>query len=712
MIKFADIEQEYLRSFIAEEEKNPQEQENLLNKKSSIEETIRKGALSIDDVVPISQRRQAAIGMSKILSQSKQLQKKLAQEKEAVLDQYSWQDLNLIAGNTTTPSKSILNRIKKTHTTIGGCVMATQIVNPTTNKKEIDSKQKVTQFLLDNTEVTNKIDESIQEVATSEALGLSLWEQDNHLTHKEYKKELNYFYYHRFGLQNKNTSAWLLQLKKWWKDIWLHPILGFSLLTCLLYTLFWGLTDPMYKLAAAIAKNRTNPAEYQFLITRVHHSFGEHLAWFFAWDLLLPFISLLRITERQNPSDPSLTQKTWGLEYYKTLLNSDTSIYLKITILSAWIIPILLGIYFCYKAYRKYVRNQSLINFLADHLLPFQTLIIQAQKISTIIAQNSPLEKHYGKHIRAIRSLLVTPKQSTNEEELFIHSLQTVDLHSRFYFFRHVGRLLATYQLFQKHKQVLADIYYEIGKIDAQLSICKLIQETNQPNSKNQFTFGKLQTSQDQLPNLQMKGMWPIALDPGKAVSNDVIMNSKKGPRTMVITGPNAGGKSTYILSICINAILNQVYGIVAAHSAVQAIFYKIITYVNPVQNLAAGLSLAEAGMQVLKTHQLILDQIKGPILAIVDEILNGTDPKIAAKYSYRILKNRNQQYSNCLTLLTTHFMNLTNLAKQDQHVKNQKVVVKIPGTNGRKFDYTYQIEEGITDQNIVEDMLIEKGIL
>ena len=189
-------------------------------------------------------------------------------------------------------------------------------------------------------------------------------------------------------------------------------------------------------------------------------------------------------------------------------------------------------------------------------------------------------------------------------------------------------------------------------------------------------------------------------------------MDSSKGARTLITTGPNAGGKSTYILGTGINVVLSQVYGICAANYLFHHIFHKLITYVNPTQNLAAGLSLGEAGMAVLEQHNEVLLRIKKPMFAIIDEILNGTDPKVAADFSYKILKSRNEKHPNCITMLTTHYMNIPDLAKETESVKNKKVVVTIPGTEGRRFDYTYKIEDGVSDQNIVGDMLLDKGLL
>lgn len=260
----------------------------------------------------------------------------------------------------------------------------------------------------------------------------------------------------------------------------------------------------------------------------------------------------------------------------------------------------------------------------------------------------------------------------------------------------------------------LADLTYEIGKLDAQVSIATLMDESQAYSSENHFVYGEIVAPvEGNAPMLEIKKMWNFGLDGKKAVSNDIALGTaSKNIRLMTLTGPNAGGKSTYILGTGLNVIINQIFGIASAKSFKQTIFYRVITYVNPTQNLAAGLSLAEAGMEVLREHKETLESTQKPVLAIVDEILNGTDPKVASKYSYKILSERYKDYPNCITLLTTHYMNLVKLADEHEGVVNKKVEVIVPGTKGRRFDYTFKIKDGVSDQNIVEDMLLEKGLL
>ena len=73
------------------------------------------------------------------LEKSKLLEESLEKNKN-VLDFYSWQDLDLLCGNQANPDKNLHAKIDRTVTTLGKCVLATQLVSPSTAQEEIAKK--------------------------------------------------------------------------------------------------------------------------------------------------------------------------------------------------------------------------------------------------------------------------------------------------------------------------------------------------------------------------------------------------------------------------------------------------------------------------------------------------------------------------------------------------------------------------------------------
>ena len=64
--------------------------------------------------------------------------------------------------------------------------------------------------------------------------------------------------------------------------------------------------------------------------------------------------------------------------------------------------------------------------------------------------------------------------------------------------------MLATYKLLEKHKSVLADLIYELGEVDVDLSVQKLVEESKAYSSENNFTLGDIVTSkQKNAPHIE-----------------------------------------------------------------------------------------------------------------------------------------------------------------------------------------------------------------
>ena len=741
MLKLEDIAEEYLHSFSFEENGKKREKGS-----KEIQQLLKRGAVQRGYLGKVSQREGASLMFSKVLPKSEQLKAALAREETPVLAKGSWRDFNLLRGSTTTPEKSLLNDIKRTHTVAGDCVLATELVNPHTSLSAIHSRQATVTALLEDKQANEVIDQGLAGIAKREKVRLTHWNRTNELTHPIYRKELNAFYYKwRIFPKGLNRSSIALQIKKFFHDLWLNPMIIYSLFNLLIVVLgyYWYYNDirqERLSLSLVVGKNGKAIgkvfATYQpsslfywlwywnsydafcisYLVLGLSYCFplwqswyplevwaawypNFHLGGWFKWCSYIPSI-------KYHYARPS--------SYIAGLVAGRGSNFL----LFDAFLPLLAffaGSYLWYFAYKKYKRKKSVLNLLSEHLVAFQELILGAEQISKVVASSPKLQATLGQQLHKTDQLLNS--KADRPVGKLIHNLKSGNFHSRSFFFRNVGQLLQTYILLQQERDQLIPMIYEMGFVDGcALGVAKRVAESQAYDNKRKFTPGRFigEATKGTLPVLSVRSMWHPGLDAKQAVPNDLAMNADGGPRLLVITGPNAGGKSTYVIGIGVNTILNQVIGYVAAAKFKQSFpFRRIISYINVTQNLAAGLSLGEAGMEVLRKHKEALeDNSEWGVLAILDEILNGTDPTKAEPLAKKILESRQEAYPRCLTLLTTHYMGLTKLADKDSSILNKKVVVKIPGSNGRKFDYTYKIEPGISDQNIVEDMLAEKGVL
>ncbi|MEM9569447.1 MAG: hypothetical protein AAF900_00615 [Bacteroidota bacterium] len=359
---------------------------------------------------------------------------------------------------------------------------------------------------------------------------------------------------------------------------------------------------------------------------------------------------------------------------------------------------------------RYYRMKKPVISFLAEHMATLQTFVKSAYKINTIVMSHPKLKELYKDELKAVRYLWDMGKKKSDLGRM-ICALQGPSWKNWGYFMSPTGQLLAAYTIFEKRKRVFANAFYEIGKLDVHFSTASLIQETEGDQLENRYVFSDV-LSPKAKDDVVVKGerIWHPCLAREAAVSNDLSLDSQKGNRLIVITGANMGGKSTYILSSGLGVLLSQCFGIAPAKSFSHTCFKKFITYVNPSQNLARGLSLAGAAFEVLKTHKKALDATDGPVFAIIDEILNGVDAKMGLDVSRDILESRYKKYPNCVTLLTTHYMKLSELDRlpgvANKHV--EAIVV----AKGMPIKFTYKILDGASKQNIVKEIVFNMGIL
>ena len=686
MISLHKISEAYLRSFNLKEQE-PQE--------SAVASKRRKKLKSKKMVIQgLDDRTQSEIVLTKIFSESTALKDDLNVE-EPVVESGCWDDLNLIYGNTSTPNQTLLNRINKTTTVVGSCTMATELVNPKRTVEQIQNTQEVTKQLLQNSTLTEELGRNLESVKNEEEMRLSLWQDENNLTNREYAKELNSFYFKRFGLHRYNRSVWMLQLAKIWKDIWGHWVLwGFILV---------GLLGAGLNMFCSVLGYKLWSWSYFF-----------YNCYLYCWiDIVIPFSSFFLGLHFWiwNPFEKSSFEMLKETLYSAKEGNKevDGAFILGVFLFS---VPGLIGMMFLYMYYKRSRKHSETLNFLAGHLASVQSFLQGAKNISNLVQKHPELEKLYGKQLVHTRALLKEAKRSTEVGRL-IYNLQICSLRKRYYFFSNTGRLLVVYKLFQANRICFANAMYELGKVDTLLSTVRLLQGNEAYHSVNRYGFSEVtEKMPNGIPAIIAEQMWNPFLDAHVAIWNDLKMEDQQ---LIIITGPNAGGKSCYAIGVGVAIVLSQVYGIVPAAYCKHTLFAKLLTYVNPTQNLSAGLSLSEAGMEVLKHQMNILKRMpKAPMLAIMDEILSGMDPKLAEDISFKVLQARYDQYPNLTQLLTTHYRKLTTLAKSNPKVMNKRVDLIVPGKEGREYDYTYKVVDGISPKahNVALQMVEEKGIL
>lgn len=158
----------------------------------------------------------------------------------------------------------------------------------------------------------------------------------------------------------------------------------------------------------------------------------------------------------------------------------------------------------------------------------------------------------------------------------------------------------------------------------------------------------------------------------GRFIANDLYLDSR-GDYIGIITGPNMGGKSTYLRQAALIAILAQVGSFVPADEASLPVIDRVFTRIGAADNLARGRSTF---MVEMTETAVILNTATERSLIILDEIGRGTATYDGLALAWAVVEYIHDRIK-AKTLCATHYHELTILAEQLDGVRNLHVSVK-----------------------------------
>lgn len=207
-------------------------------------------------------------------------------------------------------------------------------------------------------------------------------------------------------------------------------------------------------------------------------------------------------------------------------------------------------------------------------------------------------------------------------------------------------------------------------------------------------------------PLMTVKNIWHPCLDRVKVVKNDFCLGCDK-PNNAIVTGPNAGGKSTFVKTVLINIILSQTCCISNSDACKMTPYYYINSQIS-IPDCKGYESLFQAELFRCKNNLEIIKNLPSDKYAfiIMDEIFNSTNVVEGISGAYAIAKKMSE-YGNSMVVFTTHFSYLTKLEKKTKRFTNYKMNVIIDGEN---IQFPYKLSKGISKQYIALELLKQKG--
>ena len=174
-------------------------------------------------------------------------------------------------------------------------------------------------------------------------------------------------------------------------------------------------------------------------------------------------------------------------------------------------------------------------------------------------------------------------------------------------------------------------------------------------------------------------------IDPKTVVANDLFFDQTL--ETIVITGPNTGGKTITLKTLGVAQLMAQSgLPILADHGSQVGIFTEIFADIGDEQSIAQSLSTFSSHMtNIVK----ILGQVDHKSLVLFDELGAGTDPKEGAALAISILDFLKARHAK--TLATTHYPELKAYGVETEGVENASMAFDLDN-----FKPTYRLIQGV----------------
>ena len=174
-------------------------------------------------------------------------------------------------------------------------------------------------------------------------------------------------------------------------------------------------------------------------------------------------------------------------------------------------------------------------------------------------------------------------------------------------------------------------------------------------------------------------------------VPNDCLLSN--GINTLLITGPNMSGKSTYMRQMAIIVIMAQMGSFVPCESATLPIIDKIFTRIGASDDLVSGESTFMVEMK--EARNAICNATKNSLI-LFDELGRGTATYDGMSLAQAILEYISDNIG-AFTLFSTHYHELTRLDKKYKNIKNVHVSAV---ENGNEITFLHKVKNGAVDKS------------
>lgn len=194
--------------------------------------------------------------------------------------------------------------------------------------------------------------------------------------------------------------------------------------------------------------------------------------------------------------------------------------------------------------------------------------------------------------------------------------------------------------------------------------------------------------------------------------NNNPVKNTINFKKNIIITGPNASGKTTVLKSVLINVILTQQFGCGFYDSAKLKPYKYIHCYLNIPDTSGRDSLFQSEARRCKEIIDIINNNKKDSHLCVFDELYSGTNPEEAVIGSTAFMEYL-VKYKYVSSMLTTHFIDVCEKLENNKNIANYHMDVT---KNNNKITYNYLFKEGISKVkgglSVLSDMNYPKEII
>ncbi len=276
-------------------------------------------------------------------------------------------------------------------------------------------------------------------------------------------------------------------------------------------------------------------------------------------------------------------------------------------------------------------------------------------------------------------------------------------------------------KLMQQGGQILAemDVFLSLAQVAGALDWCRPVLLDDEDGSKRELHITQLRhpvveaalpSASDFIPNdvhlsSSSSSSFSSSYASSSSSTSSIGSPASRGSCLSLVTGPNCGGKSTYIRSVGVAVLLAQVGSCVPAANMEWTLVDKVLCRVGASDNQLQGVSTFMAEM--LETRALLAAATPRS-LVIVDELGRGTSTFDGFGLAWAVAERlAGSMALQCRTLFATHFHELCDMEKalpsgrvQNLHFLAETSGPASPSSSLNELTLTYQVRPGPCDRS------------